>query len=292
MSWFNRLIGAIEVVIGRRALWRVGRLIYRYARRDVNNQPETNGEYVLHQRVAKWARSRLEPLRVIDVGSNIGYWTSNLLDCCREAGLERVELWAFEPSDEIREVFIDRMKSAPPNYRISVRSAAVSDSIGHAAFDGTPGISGVKHILTEEAAADAQVQSVDVMLTTLAKVFEEEGIDTVDFVKTDVEGFDLSAIRGARPLLEKGRIGLFQFEYNYRWISTRSYLRDVFDLVEDLPYRVGKIVPDGIDAYPSWQQELETFFEANYVLVREDLMDAFEVRRGTYCANNTYAVSR
>lgn len=49
------------------------------------------------------------------------------------------------------------------------------------------------------------------------------------------------------------------------------------------------MVPDGIDAYESWHPELETFFETNYLLVREDLLDVFQVRRGSFDASNTYA---
>ena len=67
--------------------------------------------------------------------------------------------------------------------------------------------------------------------------------------------------------------------------------RDVFDLVEGLPYRVCKVVPEGIDAYESWHPELETFFEANYLLVRDDLVELLDVRRGKFSANNTYAAS-
>lgn len=72
----------------------------------------------------------------------------------------------------------------------------------------------------------------------------------------------------------------------------RSFLRDVFDLVEGFPYHVCKVVPDGIDAYESWHPELETFFETNYLLVRNDLLDVFEVRRGRFGASNTYVAIR
>ncbi len=284
-----RAMSLIETLLGRRQLWRLGRRIYRHARRDATNNPEINGEYALHRKLATWARGRSESFNVIDVGANIGYWSSHLLETCKSAGVENVELWAFEPSDEIRTQLERRLDSAPPGYRISIRAEAVSDRAGQAAFDATPGITGIKHLLTDEALAEGATPSVDVVVTTLADVFEQEKIDVADFVKSDVEGFDLSALRGAAPLLEQGRIGLFQFEYNHCWISTRSFLHDVFDLVENYPYRVCKIVPGGIDAYDAWHQELETFFEVNYVLVRDDLLDVLDVRKGHFDASNTYA---
>lgn len=287
----TRTVGALESLIGRRRLWRLGRFLYRHARRDGHNAPETNGEYALHRKLAEQASRRDRPFKVIDVGSNIGYWSSHLLHACESAGVGRVELWAFEPSDDIRAQLERRMQSVPENYRVSIHAKAVSDTAGQAAFDATPGISGVKHLLTEESIGDGVTPSVDVAVTTLADVFEEEKIDAVDFVKSDVEGFDLSVIRGARPLLEEGRIGVFQFEYNHRWISTRTYLRDVFELVEGLQYRVCKVVPEGIDGYESWHAELEAYFEVNYLLVREDLMESLSVRRGKFDAGNTYTTT-
>ncbi len=282
---------AVEALIGRRAVWRLGRFIYRHARRDGDNDPEINGEYALHRKLAQWASRRTEPLNVIDVGANIGYWSSNLLEACQSAGVEKVRLWAFEPSDEIRVLLRKRLEVTPPNYDLSIRKEAVSDTAGQAAFDATPGISGIKHLLTDSMLAGGETPSLNVDVTTLAKVVEDERIEVVDFVKSDVEGFDLSVLRGATSLMAERRIGLIQFEYNHCWVSTRSFLLDVFDLVETLPYTVCKVVPGGIHAYESWHIELETFFETNYLLVRDDLLEMLDVRNGKFDSGNTYATS-
>lgn len=286
-----RALGVLENLVGRRHLWRLGRLIYQYARRDGANIPEVNGEYALHRKLARLACQRNETFRVIDVGANVGYWSSHLLDACRTAGVQKVHLWAFEPSEEIRVQLTNHLRSPSPEYHVTIRGEAVADSSGHAAFDGTPGITGIKHLLTDAMIENAETPSVKVPVTTLANVFTDEKIDVADFIKSDVEGFDLSVLRGAVPLLAERRIGLFQFEYNQCWISTRSFLRDVFELVDGLPYRVCKVVPDGVDAYESWHPELETFFEANYLLVRDDLIERLGVRVGKFNANNTFSAS-
>jgi hypothetical protein len=71
-SLSTRAMGLIEALLGHRALWRLGRLIYRHARRDGANDPEINGEYALHRKISSWASRRSEPFNVIDVGANIG----------------------------------------------------------------------------------------------------------------------------------------------------------------------------------------------------------------------------
>jgi FkbM family methyltransferase len=292
MRRITRAVRWLEALVGRRGLWRIGRHLYRHARRDGHNDPKLNGEYVLHRKLAHWAKRRGGTLHAIDVGANIGYWSSHLLESCRDAGVDRVRLWAFEPSDEVRAQLERSLGSLCPGQYVSIRSEAIADAASQALFDATPGITGVKHLLTESTLSSDEIPSVEVSVTTLADVAHEEKIDLVDFVKSDVEGFDLSVIRGAVPLLAERRIGLLQFEYNRCWISTRSYLRDVFDLVARLPYVVCKVVPDGIDAYEAWHPELETYFDANYLLVRDDWLDDLGVRWGAFDASNTYAGTR
>jgi hypothetical protein len=130
---------------------------------------------------------------------------------------------------------------------------------------------------------------VDVEVTTVAKFASERGLDHIDLLKIDIEGFDLFALRGAKPLLDAGRIGVAQFEYNQRWIDTRTVLKDVFDLVEGTPYKVGKLIPSGVQLYSAWHYELDRYFEGNYALVREDMARAVAARLGTFDAYNTCA---
>jgi hypothetical protein len=75
----------------------------------------------------------------------------------------------------------------------------------------------------------------------------------------------MAVLRGARKLFAGQHIMAAQFEYNHRWIAARSFLRDAFELLTPLGYRLGKLTPDGVEFYPGWDAELETFVEGNYV---------------------------
>jgi hypothetical protein len=104
-----------------------------------------------------------------------------------------------------------------------------------------------------------------VPVTTLDEHAREHGLGAIALVKIDTEGHDLAVLRGARDLLRGQRIGVVQFEYNCRWIYARSFLRDAFELLEPCGYRIGKLTPRGIEFYPGWDPDLETFVEGNYV---------------------------
>ena len=105
----------------------------------------------------------------------------------------------------------------------------------------------------------------EVTTTTLDTYAENAGLDHIAFVKVDTEGHDLAVLGGAQHLLAARRIKVVQFEYNQRWVYARSFLRDAFELLVPIGYRVGKLTPRGVEFYPGWDTDLETFIEGNYV---------------------------
>jgi hypothetical protein len=112
--------------------------------------------------------------------------------------------------------------------------------------------------------ADRAAQET-VVTTTLDSYAEQSGIARFALVKVDAEGHDLAVLRGARALLAEHRIKVAQFEYNHRWVLARFFLRDAFELLLEVGYRVGKLTPRGVEFYPGWDPDLETFAEGNYL---------------------------
>lgn len=90
-------------------------------------------------------------------------------------------------------------------------------------------------------------------------------IDHITLLKCDAEGHDLAVLRGGHDLLKRNAISLIQFEYNGRWVDSRSFPADAFTLLAGSGYDLGKVTPDGIEFYDHWDLELESFREANYL---------------------------
>lgn len=130
---------------------------------------------------------------------------------------------------------------------------------------------------------------VPVELATLDLYCAEASVDHIHIVKCDTEGNDLAVMRGAAGLLAAGRIDVLQFEYNQRWINARAFLKDVFELVEALPYRVGRVMPESIELFDAWHPELERFYQSNYVLVREPSLHGLNARGGAFDNSNSFA---
>ncbi len=260
--------------LGRKNYARLGRYLWMQARLDVANDIHHNGETLLHKAFARGAAER-GPLRVLDVGANVGEWSRLLLQACESASLpsSRIDLHLFEPGPEARARLSQAFAPRAANLAgLHVVGSAVSSSEGEVTFQ-LYGEGGRRSALRQlEPGLD--VRTITVPQTTLDAYAAKSGIERVDLLKIDTEGNDFLVLRGARELLAAGRVGLVQFEYNQRWIAFRSYLKDVFDLVQPLGYRVGKITPRGVETYGAWHFELESFREGNYLLWRGALPGA------------------
>jgi FkbM family methyltransferase len=250
-----KLIRVSSVV--RKLMWRLGRKMYTYARGDGKNDPRTNGEYWLLEHVLKASPG---PQVLLDVGANRGDWTAQALRLAQVP--KEVHVHAFEPSLATRSMLAARFAES---VAVTVHPYALSETVGEATFYSKEDGAGTNSL------SPSSGRSVEVVkLITIDRFLQRSGIETVSLIKIDTEGFDLLVLRGAEKSLHDGRIDIIQFEYNWRWLFNHASLRDVFDLISNKPYRLGKLVGEAIEIYDEWHFELDRYFENNYILVRRD----------------------
>ena len=253
------VVTGASTILGRRRAIRAARFATNVLRYDDGNRIEDNGERL----VQSVARRRPWPI-VLDVGANVGQWSTALL---QQPGHEPM-LHIFEPSSYSYE----RARAALGS-RASVHRLALGAKAGEAELHIVKQGSGVNSLVAVETNTTT---SERVEVGTIDGFCRKHGIDQVTLLKVDAEGADLSVLRGSVEMLTAGAVGVAQFEYNWRWVFSRTYLKDVFDLMADLPrYRVGKVTPKAVEFYDEWHPELETFRESNYVIVRDDWQSEF-----------------
>ena len=246
--------------MGRREVVRAARFVLRRACLDVPNDMCANGEALLQRWILDLS-SPGERIHVIDVGANVGRWSAGMLAAAEQAGrIDDLDLHAIEPSS----FTFSRLSEALGGHPVTLNRAALCEQPGSATLHIVAPGAGTNS-LHQSAPPPAVRRAEEVATTTLDAYADRMGLDHMMLVKIDTEGHDLAVLRGAQRLLSEGRIVIAQFEYNHRWVYARSYLRDVFDLVEPLGYRLGKLTPRGVEFYPCWDPELETFVEGNYV---------------------------
>jgi FkbM family methyltransferase len=251
--------------MGRERLVRFSRFLSNEARLDGDHHAETLVQQCVLQRLD------LAGGVIFDVGANIGNWTRALLQANARRAALQVHL--FEPCRGTRRTLEIHARQWQDEGSIRINDCALSSAIGEARFysfgSGAgrnslhPTGDGATHI-TERVRTD-----------TVDHYCREQNIPRIDLLKIDTEGHDLAVLRGAQEMLERERIGVAQFGYNSRWVVARHFLRDAFELLQPLGYTIGKITPAGIEFYPGWDMELESFREAHFIAVKPGLVEAF-----------------
>jgi len=244
---------------GRRNVVRTARYVLSRARLDYPNGLSTNGESALQRWILRSSQAG-DPIHVADVGANVGRWSESMLAAASEVGRE-TDLWlhAFEPDSRAFARLAETLDGRPA----SLSKTALSDRQGTSLFYVVaPGAGTNSMYLIPKTNPVAQE---NVVTSTLDSYAEQSDVARFTLVKIDAEGHDLAVLRGARTLLSEHRIAVVQFEYNHRWIFGRFYLRDAFEFLLPLGYRVGKVTPRGVEFYPGWDADLETFVEGNYL---------------------------
>ncbi len=162
---------------------------------------------------------------VFDVGANIGLFMLFAHQICK-----RPKIYAFEPNPAVNEILSINASLHAPDARVF--SCGLSDEAKAARFTFFPGfslLSGfyadplaekelVKTFMTNQQKAGASKmaemiahsndlldhrfssQSFDVQLRTLSHVIEEERIESIDFLKVNVEKSELDVLRGIKEI--------------------------------------------------------------------------------------------
>ena len=162
----------------------------------------------------------------LDVGANFGLLSFGLAG--RHGG--NIDFHLFEPNPRLVET-IARSRPLYPQMRCTVNQVAVSDQAGEVRFSINDQQSGVSHISTAEETGGVVVPAI-----TLDGYLAETGLEKVELLKLDIEGFELSALRGASESLLNRRIQAVYFEYFEKYLVRAGSPHEVIDLLASVGF--------------------------------------------------------
>jgi FkbM family methyltransferase len=164
-------------------------------------------------------------MTTIDIGANFGYHTFRLAQCVGTQG----RVLAVEPMAEAWQRLLAnaQLNDFP---QIAYRQVGLSDAelgVTSVAFRSHYDIDGSRSIAEE-----------DVRITTVDSLVAEEGLDQVDFVKLDVDGYEGKVLRGARATLEQWHPDVL-FEISPGMMDEQDdRAEDLIAFLEGLGYRL------------------------------------------------------
>ncbi|MGH7047095.1 MAG: FkbM family methyltransferase [Stellaceae bacterium] len=198
-----------------------------------------------HHRTLAPALSRLVPAAgiVLDVGAHAGQFTK-LFAGIASAG----RVYAFEPGSYARSllravVWLHRLDN------VEILPLALAAAPGLARLNlpiknsGSYGF-GLSH-LGPPADRWHRVATELVALTTIDAVIAALGIDRVDFIKADIEGWELSLLRGGEETLRRFRPRLLIELSQAHLDRAGDRLADAFAFLDRLGYAACELAADG-----------------------------------------------
>ena len=175
---------------------------------------------------------------IFDVGANNGDWSAMVLKTNKFS-----KIHAFEPQPALAA----QIAATYPD--IAVNNLAVGESSGqldlydYVDHPGSQHASLLKGVIDSIHGGTPRVTKVSVV--TLDEYCREHGVDHIDFLKIDVEGFELAVLRGAKEMLARGKVEAIQFEFNEMNVTGRTFLQDFMNHLGNA-FIIYRILPHGL----------------------------------------------
>jgi FkbM family methyltransferase len=150
----------------------------------------------------KWAKKTIQKnCIIVDSGANIGQMTLYFSKWCNEG-----KILAFEPSSEAANWLSDCIrKNNSLNIEVIQKGLGETESTGILVEAGKEENANL-HAFWSFIAKKDGLTGENISITRLDNELKNRNIETVDLWKLDVEGFELSALEGAKELLMAHKI--------------------------------------------------------------------------------------
>ena len=206
--------------------------------------------------VVNWLKK--EKLTLFDVGAHTGLYTDLILSKFKQ--FERIV--CFEPQKECYRILREKYDG---NRVVRCENVALGDRPGDQTlrYDTlNSSIAKISDLRGERFCERVEVKTLDSYL-------RENGIEQIDFLKIDTEGFEYKILKGASESINRGRIAVIQFEFGETFLGTGATLKDIFDLTGSR-YSIFRILRKGI-VPAEYAYDWEIYKITNFICVLNSL---------------------
>lgn len=198
---------------------------------------------------------------IIDCGGNRGRWTEGVRHVL---GSDSGRWIIIEPAKECVDILrqlsnVEVIEAAAGEVPAMMKLYSNAEASGWASL----------HQRSDTLAQGVKFTARDVPVVTLDSVIETLGLERIDFLKMDLEGHELFALKGAIVALNARKVRALSFEFGAANVNSRTYFRDFWNLLTSLGFGLWRICPGGsITKIKEYYEDLEFYRGAtNYVAI-------------------------
>jgi len=219
-----------------------------------NHDIYSNGEITVLKKIAT-----MKPSIIIDGGANVGDYSvlaNQIMPDCTIYAFEPVEATfqhLLSNTQKLQNVVPIKKGFFKENCALEINLFNSNEHSSIYDIEGLPQVSNQKQTIELVRGDD---------------FIRDHNIESIDFLKLDVEGAEYDALLGFENAIKQGTIKAVQFEYGYINISTKKLLIDYYTFFEANGYILGKVFPKIVE-FREYHFKYEDFIGPNFIAVKK-----------------------
>jgi FkbM family methyltransferase len=205
-----------------------------------------------------------KPFAVLDIGANIGNYSSELLNRNSE-----IKVYSFEPSIYAGHNFKKNLKKFIQSNRCIFYNFGVGEKNSDRFLFAPEKGSGAASLYNREG-------NKKVREKVKIKVFSE-AISRIELpivgMKIDTEGHEFSILLSAQKLLKSKNFQVVQFEFGEYNLENQQSFKQYFDYLHGLGFKLFRISIFGLNEIQEYKKSLEIHWNTNYLAVKKVVDD-------------------
>lgn len=267
----NFIFSAYRKIFAKNIFLRLNKLLYGCSIRGLGVYNYENmlisGEISFINKELKIDAIKKNKYIVFDVGANKGEYSKLISD-----GITNAKIFSFEPHPKTFKVLSSNCHDID---NIKLFNCALSSKISvlklydYKSNDGSAHASLSSEIFT--TVHNSELVSHEVDVSTIDSICKENKIENINFLKIDVEGYELDVLKGAKSMLDNNKIKYIQFEFTQLNVTTRVYFKDFWDILSK-KYKIYRLLPNSLLEIKNYSPTYnEIFGYQNFVAIHKEI---------------------
>ena len=219
-----------------------------------NHDIYSNGELTVLKKISK-----INPSIIIDGGANVGDYSLMVTQT-----IPKCKIYSFEPVKSTFEKLTENTKEYSSIHPIMSGLFKENCSLEINLFKADEHSS----LYDIQGLPEKSNQKETIRLIKGDDFMTEKNLESIDFLKLDIEGAEYDALMGFEKCIKDGKVKAVQFEYGYINITTKKLLVDFYNFFEANDYVVGKIFPKTVE-FRKYNFIYEDFIGPNFIAVKK-----------------------